>query len=107
MLLAVATCASTARWSFLRTLTCGVNGATLQENAPEASCRLVFRWQSRGPVEDDGNGHGLSFAGLGICGHQEALPSPYIVGKEGESRDSWRRRVPSFLLAYMEGAEAC
>jgi hypothetical protein len=34
--------------------------------------RLVF--QSRGPVEDDGNGRGLSLAGRGICGHQEALP---------------------------------
>jgi len=59
----------------------GVNGATLQENAPEASCRLVFRCDvspifsvPRGPVEDDGNGRGLSLAGLGICGHQEALP---------------------------------
>jgi hypothetical protein len=58
----------------------GVNGATLQENAPEASSRLVFRltsrlfFQSRGPVEDDGNGRGLSLADLGICGHQEALP---------------------------------
>ena len=58
----------------------GVDGATLQENAPEASSRLVFRcnsrlfFQSRSPVEDDGNGRGLSLAGLGICGHQEALP---------------------------------
>ncbi len=43
MLLAVATCASTARWSFLVRSPAGVNGATLQENAPEASCRLVFR----------------------------------------------------------------
>ena len=23
---------------------------------------------------------------------------PYIVGKEGESRDSWRRRLPSCVL---------
>ncbi len=81
----------------------GVNGATLQENARRrvpgwpfaVTSRLVF--QSRGPVEDDGNGRGLSLAGLGICGHREALSDPpYIAGKEGESRDSWRRRLPSF-----------
>jgi hypothetical protein len=42
----------------------GVNGATLQENAPEASVGWSFAvtsrlfFQSRGPVEDDGNGRG-------------------------------------------------
>lgn len=58
----------------------GVNGATLQENARRrvvgwsfaVTSRLFFH--SRGPVGDDGNGRGLSLAGLGICGHQEALP---------------------------------
>src|SRR5580700_6562648 len=80
MLLAVATCASTARWSFLRALTCRRERRNFTRNGPEASCRLVFRcdvspiFSVRGPVEDDGNGRGLSLAGLGICGHQEALP---------------------------------
>src|ERR1700691_5002938 len=47
--------------------------------------RLFF--QSRGPVEDDGNGRGLSLAGLGICGHQEALPV---------RRTSWEKRASAY-----------
>ena len=82
----------------------GVKRRNFTRKCPEASCRLVFHcdispiFQSRGPVEDDGNGRGRSLDGLGICGHQEALPVRRIVGKEGEPRDSWCRRLSSFCL---------
>jgi hypothetical protein len=50
---------ATAIWDFFSTV--------------RSACATVF-FHSRGPVEDDGNGRGLSLAGLGICGHQAALP---------------------------------
>ena len=97
MLLAVATCASTARWSFFRALTCRRELATLQENAPEASCRLVFRcdvspiFQSRGPVEDDGDGRGSvlvnSLESLGFLSVFKAYHQIVSVPKDNNDRE--------------------
>jgi len=76
------------------------------QNAPEASCRLSFAvtsrlfFQSRGPVEDDGNGPRTLLAGLEFVVIRKRFRPPYIVGKEGESRDSWRRRLPRCFKAY-------
>ena len=112
MLLAVATCASTARWSFLRSAA-GVNGATLQENAPEASCRLVFRcdvspiFQSRGPVEDDGNGRGLSLGASEFVVIRKRFPSAVPRRKRGRVSGFITSTPTLLLLAYFEGAEAC
>ena len=83
----------------------GVNGATLQENAPEASCRVVFRcdglayfFSPAAQLRTTVRARTLPRWPRNLWSSGSASRPPYIVGKEGESRDSWRRRLPSFCL---------
>ena len=81
----------------------GANGATLQENAPEASCRLVFRclayfFSPAAQLRTTVTGADSPRWPRNLWSSGSASRPPYIVGKEGESRDSWRRRLPSFCL---------
>ena len=80
----------------------GANGATLQENAPEASCRLVFRclayfFSPAAQLRTTVTGADSPSLASEFVVVTKRFP-PYIVGEEGESRDSWRRRLPSFCL---------
>ena len=92
----------------------GVNGATLQENAPEASCRVVFRC--------DGLAYFFSPAAqlrTTVTGADPpSLASEFVVIRKRFPSAVHRRkrgRVSGFmaqtptllLLAYFEGAEAC